>query len=78
MEGKVCYQCPALPKDGKLLNVCQLFTDPTTGKCTFDDTTVAGVVVAVLMPMSLTAFESARGGITAIRKSLQVMQHAYF
>jgi len=78
MEGKVCYQCPALPKDGKLLNVCQLFTDPTTGKCTFDDMTVAGVVVAVLMPMSLTAFESARGGITAIRKSLQVMQHAYF
>ena len=76
MEGKICYQCPALPKNAGLLDVCQLFTDPSTGVCTFNERTVAGVVLAVLMPMTSAEFDSNRIGITAITKMLAFLKLA--
>ena len=50
LEGKDCFQCAALPDDGGLLNICEMFTDPATGICTFDSTTTAGLVLAVSCP----------------------------
>ena len=47
IEGRECFQCAVLPENGALLNICELFTDPATGICTFDSTTTAGLVLAV-------------------------------
>jgi hypothetical protein len=53
IPGSGCSKCPKLPTNGKLLNLCLMYTDASTGVCSFDDTTLAGIVMAVLMPMTL-------------------------
>lgn len=60
--GRDCVKCATLPDNAALINVCQMFIDASTGVCTADDSTVAGVVVLVVMPMTLTEFQSNRAG----------------
>jgi hypothetical protein len=57
-KGLRCAQCPAKPERGKLLDLCQLFTNPATGICTADDSTEAGAVLAILMPMTAAEFRA--------------------
>ena len=61
ISSTTCRKCAALPRHGKLLNICQMYTK--NGVCTFDDSTIAGIMIAVLLPLSLADFDStARNG----------------
>ena len=57
-KGLQCAQCPAKPENGKLLVLCQLFTNPATGICSADDGTEVGAVLAIVMPMTAAEFRA--------------------